>query len=445
MSNFLAIFKKEIKETINKQLIFSLVFTVLIFIWMGQMIGNQIGKEATKEVSVALVDLDQTPTSKEIKTILTGLSGDQKNTTENTNINQNENLPSKIKITEITETKDREKAIAIAKEKNLPTLLFIPQGFETNLQKGEKAELEIYSIFKGFSLGAVTSAGQIEAIIQALNKSLSENYFQKTLPDANIDNILNPIAVKNSIVIKDKIQEGSPEMVVGLISSQAAFVPMILMVVIIYCGTIMITSMATEKENKTLETLLTMPIKRESIIMGKMAGAAVVGLLMAVVYMFGFNYYFNSMTPQSEITGSLTLADLGLKMGALEYLILGISIFFTILVALALSMLLGIFSEDTKTAQSMITPIVILAMIPFFLLMFQDVGEMSLVMKIILYIIPFSHPILASRTLLFGQYQTAVFGILYLLIVLAIIVFFLLKIFNTDKILTAKFSFKKKK
>ena len=328
MSNFLAIFKKEIKETINKQLIFSLVFTVLIFIWMGQMIGNQIGKEATKEVSVALVDLDQTPTSKEIKIILTGLSEDQKNTTENTNINQNENLPSKIKITEITETKDREKAIAIAKEKNLPTLLFIPQGFETNLQKGEKAELEIYSIFKGFSLGAVTSAGQIEAIIQALNKSLSENYFQKTLPDANIDNILNPIAVKNSIVIKNKIKEGSPEMVVGLISSQAAFVPMILMIVIIYCGTIMITSMATEKENKTLETLLTMPIKRESIIMGKMAGAAVVGLLMAVVYMFGFNYYFNSMTvSQEEITGSLTLADLGLKMGALEYLILGISIF----------------------------------------------------------------------------------------------------------------------
>jgi len=129
----------------------------------------------------------------------------------------------------------------------------------------------------------------------------------------------------------------------------------------------------------------------------------------------------------------------------LEYLILGVSLFFAILVALAFSMLLGIFSEDTKSAQTMIMPIVLLAMIPSMLLMFQDIGEMSFAMKIILYIIPFSHPILASRTLLFGQYQTAIFGILYLLVVLGVIVFFLLKIFNTDKILTAKFSFKKRK
>ncbi|HPD33908.1 MAG TPA: ABC transporter permease, partial [Candidatus Kapabacteria bacterium] len=56
----------------------------------------------------------------------------------------------------------------------------------------------------------------------------------------------------------------------------------------------------------------------------------------------------------------------------------------------------------------------------------------------------FSHPILASRTLLFGEYQTAIFGILYLLAVLAVIVFFLLKVFNTDKVLTAKISFNSK-
>ncbi|HOK35078.1 MAG TPA: ABC transporter permease [Candidatus Pacearchaeota archaeon] len=443
MSNFFVIFKKEIRETLNKQLIFSLAFTILIFIFLGQMIGSQIDKEATKEVSIALLDLDQTPTSNEIKTILTGLPASQANTTEN--INEDKNLPSKIKITEITETQEREKAIEIAKAKNLSTLIFIPQGFETNLQKGEKTKLEVFSIFKDFSLVAATSAGQIETIIQALNKSLSEAYFQKTLPNVNIKNILNPIEVKNSIVIKDKIQEGSPEMVIGLISSQAAFVPMILMIIIIYCGTIMITSMATEKENKTLETLLTMPIKRETIIMGKMAGAAVVGFLMAAVYMFGFNYYFNSMIPSEEATTTLTLTDLGLKMGPLEYLILGISIFCSILVALALSMFLGVFSEDTKSAQSMIAPIAILAMVPFFLLMFQDFGEMPIIMKIILCIIPFSHPILASRTLLFGEYQTALLGVLYLIILLGIIVFFLLKIFNTDKVLTAKFSFKKKR
>lgn len=431
MSNFFSIFKKEIKETINVQLIFSLVFTVLLFIWLGQMIGSQI-EEATKtmkETSIALLDLDQTPTSNKIKSILSETDGGIS-----------------FGIDEITETKEKTEAVKIAKEKNLTNLLLIPSGFEKKLQSGEKAEIEVYSIFKGFSLGATTSSGQIESIVQSLNNSLRDAYFQEILPDKNIDNILNPIEIKNSVVVNDKIQEGDPAMVANLISSQNIFIPMILMLVIVYCGTIMITSMATEKENKTLETLLTMPIKRETIIIGKMAGAAVVGLLMAVVYMFGFNYYFNSMTvSQEEINKSLSLADFGLVMGPLEYIILGISIFCAILVALALSMLLGVFSESTKSANTMIMPIVILAMIPFFLLMFQDIGEMSSAVRIILYIIPFSHPILASRALLFGEYQTAIFGILYLLVVLGIIISILLKIFNTDKILTAKFSFKKKK
>ena len=153
MSNFFSIFKKEIKETINVQLIFSLVFTVLLFIWLGQMIGSQI-EEATKtmkETSIVLLDLDQTPTSNKIKSILSETDGGIS-----------------FGIDEITETKEKTEAVKIAKEKNLTNLLLIPSGFEKKLQSGEKPRLK-FILFKGFSLRATTSSGQIESIVQSLN------------------------------------------------------------------------------------------------------------------------------------------------------------------------------------------------------------------------------------------------------------------------------------
>ena len=429
MNNFLTIFKKELKELMNKQLVIGLAFTVLLFVFLGNMIGEQVEKE--KEAKIALLDLDRTQASKSVKDILSPKEG------ADSSIN--------IQLTDITETDNLEEAVEITKEKDLTTLLFIPEGFEKKLQKKEKTEIKIYSVVKGFSMEELISGVQVEAIIQSLNQSLRQSYLAEVLPQESIDDILNPVSVQNFLVIKDEIKEGNPAMVAGLMTSQGVFIPLVLMMVIIYCGTMVINSMGLEKESKTLETLLTLPIKRASIIAGKMAGAAAVGILMAAVYMIGFGYYMGAMASGEENVSSLSLKDIGLQMGVLEYFILGISLLLAILFALSLSMLLGIFSEDTKSAQTMIMPVIVLVMVPMMLLMFQEIENMPEAMKIILYLIPFSHPVLASRTLLFGGYSTAVFGILYLLAILGLTLFVILKIFNTDKILTAKFSFKRKK
>jgi len=51
-------------------------------------------------------------------------------------------------------------------------------------------------------------------------------------------------------------------------------------------------AVATEKENKTLETLLSMPIKRSYIASSKMIAGGIVSLLMALIYIVGFNFYY---------------------------------------------------------------------------------------------------------------------------------------------------------
>ena len=74
-------------------------------------------------------------------------------------------------------------------------------------------------------------------------------------------------------MFKGKEMSGiSPITISSVMSSQSFIMPLIVMMVIIYAGSIVISSMGSEKENKTLETLLTMPVSRTSIVFGKADG-----------------------------------------------------------------------------------------------------------------------------------------------------------------------------
>ena len=124
-----------------------------------------------------------------------------------------------------------------------------------------------------------------------------------------------------------------------------------------------ITSMGLEKENKTLETLLTLPVKRESIILGKMAGAIVVALLMAVVYIGGFNYYMSSFTPPVE-GGTNLMQTLGLVMTSF-IISFGYFLVFDNSGSLSICMILECLAKMLK-APRYAFPIILLVMIPIF-------------------------------------------------------------------------------
>ena len=336
-----------------------------------------------------------------------------------------------------------EKAIDKAKKINAKALLVIPKGFSSDIEEMKGTELEVYSIMKGLSMGEVTSSDTLKSIIRAINQKITANFVQQAMPGKNPEDIINPIKTKEFVVIRDKTVPGNPGMIEGLAASQSIMVPMILMIVIMYSGMMVITSMGMEKENKTMETLLTLPVKRSYIVGGKMVGSALVALIMAVIYMIGFRYYMTSFTPEMRAGSATILKDLGLTMTPLSYLFLGISLFLAILVALSLSMLLGLFAQDTKSAHAMNMPLVIIVMIPYLLLMFKDIGSLSPLLKIIVYLIPFSHPIIASKALIFHNYSIVVAGIIYMAIFAAVAMYIAVRIFSTDKVLTAKFSFKR--
>ena len=155
------------------------------------------------------------------------------------------------------------------------------------------------------------------------------------------------------------------------------------MMIIIYSSQMVISAIAMEKQNKTLETLLTVPISRASIVTAKMLAAGLAGLLSAAIYMLGFRNYMSGLTGDiaSAPGVSQVVQKLGLALDAKALVLLGVSLFFAILCALAMATILGVLAEDFRSAQSLIMPMVFLVMIPYFITLFTDVKSLSLPVK----------------------------------------------------------------
>lgn len=132
------------------------------------------------------------------------------------------------------------------------------------------------------------------------------------------------------------------------------------------------------------------------------------------------------------------LYELGLNFTPEALTLIGFTLLLAIIAALALATLLAVFAEDVKSAQTVITPLIILCLIPYFFTMLLDVNTLSLPLKILLFAIPFSYPFLTPQALIFGNYPLILFGIGYMALFSALAIIITARVFSTDYLLTAR-------
>jgi ABC-2 type transport system permease protein len=78
-------------------------------------------------------------------------------------------------------------------------------------------------------------------------------------------------------------------------------------------------------------------------------------------------------------------------------------------------------------------------------LIYIDINTLPDVVKAVFFAIPYSHPIIASKAIILGDYSIVVFGILYVAVFTVAIMYIASRLFATEKILTAKLRFGKTK
>ena len=427
MRKFFTLLKKETRELLTLQTILPMLISVIALALIGNIVGN-ISEKSLNNQALAILDLDNSEASREIPEVLRSAGFDIKyyeNSTVDTIIEE-------------------------SKGSDVGTVLTIPKGFEEGIINFEQQKFEKHSIIKSFSVFASASSETANMAISLINEHLSYKMMQGADIKQNLQTLKNPLVSDSFVVLGNKTANINIDMVLGFISTQTMFIPIVIFIIIMMASQMIAVAIASEKENKTLETLLSTPISRTSLVTSKMAAAGLVSLLMSVAYMIGMRYYINgfaggALNTISEAGGMPeAIKQLGLVFSITDYVLLGTSLFISILISLALSLILGAFAEDVKKAQGLIMPVVLLVMIPYMLTMFIDIESTSFGLQLFLFLIPFSHSLMASQNLFLQNYNTVLYGILYQVVLLTVLILIATRIFKSDKILAMKLSMPKK-
>ena len=402
------IIKKEVKELLTPSTIVPVLVVALVFGSMGNMMGG-IEEELEEEPVIGLIDYDDGIYSDIAVSVL-----------ENN---------SKI----IYRGDDIDEGVDEVSKEDGTAVLKIPSNFTSNIQNNQTGSIQVIWIMKGAGIMDSISSEVINSLIASVDSEISRILIEKD-GDVDSQHVMNPTELDQTTIFKGKeMEDVSPSTISGMLSSQSIIVPLVTMMLILMAGGTVISSMGMEKEDKTLETLMTLPINRSYIVIGKLVGAAVIGLIMAAVYMVGFGYYMQGMQ-----NPDLNLAEYGLSLGLVDYVLVGISLFLALIAGLALSLILGTFAKNYKSAQTLLFPVTALAMIPMFVFMFTDFNTLPLSLKGVMFAIPFSHPILAMRSLMFNDYMLVISGIIYTAVFSIALIGIAVWIFNSDRLITGR-------
>ena len=438
---FINLLKKELAELINVQMILSLVVTMGIFMVLGGVMKSSIDEavDSTKNVKVNICDRDQTDFTKAILKAIEDINNDPDEHTEVTIKNFETSGDDYAKILE---------------DNDISNIVIIPEGFTASVEKGERPELISVNRMKSAATMSNISSGNDNAV-SLIKDCVASTIAQKNgLSKNDYDLIEIPVKVNNNTVVEDKSAEVSSDSIIGKVTLQNMVLPIIVFVLIMLTSQMLMSAISNEKIDKTLETLLSTPVSRLAVIGSKMLAAAIVALINAAVFMIGFSVFVSGATDEVTETakdiasGSVSvdeaLKQLGIALNFSDYILVGLQLFFTILICLSVSLILGALVDDPKSVQNMLMPIMMLAIIPYMISMLADINELPTPVKIVVYAIPFTHTFTAIPNLMFGNTGLFFFGLAYQIVFFAVCIFAALKIFMTDKIFTISLNFGQK-
>ncbi len=425
MGSLQSLVVKEIKELVRdpKILIGVILMPLIMFPIMGQAISisQKSVMQAMITASFAIYDEDQGQEAAELKNYLYR---------NNTVI--------------AVEADSLEDALIDFQETNATALLYIREGYSENVSDGLKGDLKIYANLKTLTIAETSSSDSLSSLVNIYSYYSSISRIRNLLEGIGEEGdpyiVRNPLSISYASIIKGNVLEIAPGAIVQLIMTQSVMLPLMVMVMLMFAIQMAATSIAIEKEQKTLETLMTLPVSRMTILSGKLAGSIVVAIGGAIAYMIGFSYYMTSAFSFVPEMTSMSTGDVGLGLEPIGMILLGVNIFVTLVSGLALAISLATFTDNVRSAQSLTGFLTIPVLIPVIVLMFTDLSMLPQTIQWILLAIPYTHSIIASKATFLGNYAAVIQSIGYITAFTIVVLYIAARIFSTERIITARFT-----
>lgn len=427
---FLNLLKKELREMLTPQTVFTLIIMVVIMAAAGNAMTGAMDDATEESSKIVLCDQDDTDFTKSVIALMK---------------NPADGIENDITLVDVKS----DDYISELKRLDIKNVVIIPKGFTQQVENGEQADVKYISKMTSLSTMSNVSSGSdmaLQVIEGAVKSALyTDKVSRGQLTEAEITQLNSPVALTETTVVGSKSADVSAMILYSMCQMQGMFVPIVVFLLIMYSSQMILNAVSTEKLDKTLETLLSAPVSRMAVLCSKMLAAAIVAAIYAVVFMFGMNNMMSGLVMGDTSQYSDVAKELGLTLSPVQYFLTGLQMFVTILIALSISLVLGALAKDAKSGQTLIMPIMITAMIPYMLSLFMDIKTLSPVLRYIVYAIPFTHTFMASENLMFGNLSVYWGGLAYQIVILIICLTFAIRVFTSDKIFTMTFSIGEKK
>jgi ABC-2 type transport system permease protein len=433
LGSFTSIVYKEIKELIrDPKILFGVVLLpLLLYPLMGQ--GLQISQQSVQTAIRGAQFSVYSDDNGQVAGIFV-----QYITTNNT-------------ITNIQAT-GLQDALVKFKDSNSVAMVYVPNGYSQNITDGLKGHVKIYGNLKNLNIAEASGVEVAGSLVSVYNYYYSLAMIKQLMvATGNLGDseaIRSPLSISYASIIKGNVIEVAPSQITSVILSQSIMLPIMVMMMVIFAIQMAATSIALEKEQKTLETLMTLPVGRLTILSGKLAGSVVIAVAGSISYMIGFGYYTSSAFSFAPQLTSIDLTGVGIGIQPIGYALLGIVMFVTLVSALALAISLAVFTDSVRSAQSLTGVLIVPLIIPAMILMFSDIEMLPPAIQWIMLAIPYTHTMLATKAAFLGNYWLMMRSILYISVFTVLVLWIAAKIFSTERIITARFmsfSFGKKK
>jgi len=181
-----------------------------------------------------------------------------------------------------------------------------------------------------------------------------------------------------------------------------------------------------EKERKTLEVLLSSPIPKESLVLGKLTSAAVMGFIIALADSGGVIIYF------------LMLAGYGLRLTPTLLMLNLVDAAVLVFMTSALVTPIILRSPSIRAAQASSYAVMMVALGIYFSALFVNVQSLPTFLKVLLLAIPFTEASTALTSFVLGQ---AALTAVYIAIMLGFSAAFTIAAFkalDVEKLITSK-------
>ncbi|MEM1942579.1 MAG: ABC transporter permease [Candidatus Caldarchaeum sp.] len=316
--------------------------------------------------------------------------------------------------------------------------LVVGQGFTQSLIDGNRAVAELYVLITSTSVSEVQRVSSIESLVLKAIEAVGEAIAAES--NVPVQLYKKPIDLAGGLIYRDRVitAQEAQTMFQQYIST-TLFFPIVLLIVVATSGTVAATSVGLEKEAKTLEMLLTLPISRMSILAAKLMGSTLVALLGTASMMAGLYFYFSRIAPAAG-------NGVGIQLSPLSFVFLGMVLFVAMTATLGIGILAGVLAGDVRGGQQLASLMQMpLILPPFLALILADISSIPQPFSTLLLLDPYTHIIIALQYVYEEAYMSAFIHVAAMVVFTLGVLMLAAVLFRGERLITMRITLGKRR